>query len=62
MTASSKDFDAAAHKFTEWVRIASYWKDNYYGAAYSTRLKQAIDEARHACDNMEKFLKENGEW
>lgn len=49
-------FDAAAFKFQNDMYRASHWKENYFGAAYSTRIEQAIKEARVACDEMEKAI------
>lgn len=41
-------FDEMAADFTTVVRNASYWKDNYFGAAYSTRIRTAIRELKRA--------------
>jgi hypothetical protein len=49
-------FDEATKKFTHSLCKAADWKHGYYGAAYSTRLEQAIKEARVACDEMEKVI------
>lgn len=49
-------FDASCGEFTQTMEKAAQWKHVYFGAAYSTRLKQAISDARKACDDMEKAL------
>lgn len=49
-------FDDATHKFTRSMCKAVDWKHGYFGAAYSTRLEQAIRDARSACDEMEKVI------
>lgn len=36
------DFSDACDAFTEACQRATHWKDNYFGARYSTRLVQAI--------------------
>lgn len=46
------DFDIAADKFTGLLMFAANWKHNYFGAAYSTRLRQAIKDVREACDEL----------
>lgn len=53
-----KDFDAACKAFTRAMREAAGWR-SYFGAAYSTRLAQAIKNAREACDEMERAIKED---
>lgn len=42
------DFDAMANLFTARVSAAANWKHRYFGAAYSTRIKQAIVELEAA--------------
>lgn len=49
-------FDEAAFKFMNDMYRASHWKENYFGAAYSTRIEQAIRDARASCDEMEKAI------
>lgn len=56
------NYDKACLEFTSLLAEASAWKHSYYGAAYTTRIKQAIQRAREACDSMEDFLKDTGEW
>jgi len=63
MTFNQKDFDEGYRTFTDSLAVASGWQQNFFGAAYSTRLREAIKLARGACDTMEKILeadKENG--
>lgn len=43
-----KAFDDVAARFTERVERAAGWTVNYFGSAWSTRLKQAIAELREA--------------
>lgn len=56
MTLDSKTFDNATAAFTAGMAVAQNWKHHYFGAAYSTRLRQAIRDARDACDQMEKII------
>jgi len=53
---TQQDFDKACAVFSETMQIAAIWKHSYAGAAYSTRLRQAINDAREACDAMEIIL------
>ena len=48
------DFDKMAERFTARVRYAGNWRDNYFGAAYATRIKQAIQELREAIAEAER--------
>ena len=50
------EFDTAAAEFTRRLQRAADWKHFYFGAAYSTRIRQAIIEARLACVLMEAVL------
>lgn len=43
-------------RFTDRVRIALYWKNNYFGAAYSTRLKAAIKDLKAAVAEAEECV------
>mgnify|MGYP001447644935 CR=1 FL=1 len=54
-------FDSACVEFTTYMQYVADWKNNYYGAAYSTRLKKAIIDARLAADRLERTLSELGE-
>ena len=54
-------FDTACDLFSMDMRRVAAWKHNYYGAAYTTRLKQAIQEGRAACDRLEADLIAMGE-
>lgn len=49
-------FDKAAERFTNHMWICHHWKASFPGAAYSTRLRAAIIQARVACDELEEFL------
>lgn len=51
-----QQFDRATEMFTGRMRNVANWKHHYLGAAYTTRLEQAIKEARDACDVMEKAI------
>jgi hypothetical protein len=55
-------YDKKTHQFSRDLHVAVGWKHNYFGAAYTTRLKQAIAQARLACDDLERYLKLIGEW
>lgn len=52
-------FDAATDSFTGRLRTAAGWRENYFGSVYSTRIRQAITEARDACAAMESALAED---
>ena len=47
------DFDKMTDSFGAAMRRASHWRDTYYGAAYSTRIKSAIADAKHAISQAE---------
>jgi hypothetical protein len=49
-------FDEARVKFDLRLSLGVAWKTNYPGAAYSTRIREAIADLRDACDEMEQFL------
>jgi hypothetical protein len=53
------DFDIAAYEFTRHLQRAADWQDAYFGAAYATRIRQAIKEAREACEEMEAVLEKD---
>lgn len=55
-------YDKKTHQFSEDLHVAVGWKHNYFGAAYTTRIKQAMAQARLACDEMEAYLRDIGEW
>jgi hypothetical protein len=50
----SDDFDRMASRFTAHVKRAAEWKHTYFGAAYSTRIREAILELKIAIDEAEK--------
>ncbi len=54
-----KKFCKACETFTRAMNNAADWKNNYFGAVYSTRLYRAIEDVRKACDEMEKILEED---
>ena len=54
---TTEEFDKACALFTSRLTKAAAWKDVYGGAAYITRLQAAIDDARHACTEMEHLIK-----
>ncbi len=54
--AEQTKFDRGAAEFSITMSHVANWKDSYFGAAYSTRLRQAIKDARTAADRMEKIL------
>lgn len=56
VTPARADFDARAKLFTDKLLAAANWKHQFYGAAYSTRIAQAIKLAREACDEAEQLL------
>lgn len=59
MVLADREFNTATAKFTQAMHAASSWKDYFFGAAYSTRLRQAIKVARDACDELERTLDED---
>lgn len=50
---TQQDFDNACAAFTITMSHVANWKHTYPGAVYSTRLRQAIHDARVAADRME---------
>ena len=46
----SNDFDAMTAKFTALAIQAAGWKHNYYGAAYATRIRQAVADMKRAIE------------
>lgn len=58
MTKQQK-FDAATDAFTGHLKTAAKWRENYFGSVYSTRIRQAIEEVRDACTEMEAALAED---
>jgi len=58
---NQSDFDDGCRLFTDKLSTACRWKHSFFGAAYSTRLRQAIACARSACDDMEKVLEADDE-
>lgn len=58
---TTEEFNKATAIFTSRLTKAAAWKDVYGGAAYSTRLMAAIDDARNACSDMERVLKADRE-
>ena len=52
-------FDKALKDFEIDLRLALNWKHEYLGAAYRTRLRQAIAALRTACDRMETALEKD---
>lgn len=55
-------FDGQCDLFTANMRSVTNWKQNYFGAAYSTRLEQAIRDARNSCDLMEAALEKDADY
>lgn len=53
------EFDTHCNNFAEKLIVnGKHWKD-YFGAAYSTRMRECIKNVRTACDEMEKVLDED---
>lgn len=52
-------FDDACIRFTAACVVASQWKHNYPGAAYSTRLYQAIGDLKAEIVLMEAVLEKD---
>ncbi len=50
------NFDRVCSKFTFRVERAADWKNSYFGAAYSTRLKAAIEELKEAIEEAEQCV------
>lgn len=50
-------FDQMAASFTADCERAANWKQNYFGAAYSTRIKAAIIELERGLMEMRDFLR-----
>lgn len=53
------DFDAACAEFTAAMADDAAWKHTYFGATYATRISQAIDHVRAACDRMEQAIRDD---
>lgn len=51
-----QDFDNAVSAFSITMGHVANWKHSYGGSVYSTRLRQAINDARMACDRLEPIL------
>ena len=62
MAIAEREFNTATAKFTQAMHAASDWRNYFFGAAYSTRLQQAVKVARDACEELERTLREGGEW
>ena len=59
MSLPSKVFDSECEKFSQVLVVnGKHWKD-YYGSAYSTRMRECIKNVREACAVMEKVLEED---
>lgn len=50
------DFDRGCAEFTQTMGAVANWKHTYFGAAYSTRLRQAVNDAKVAVERMERIL------
>lgn len=50
------DFDRACAQFSVTMGHVASWKHSYMGSIYSTRLRQALNDAREACHRMERAL------
>lgn len=48
------DFDVMCDLFTSYARAVANWQQNYFGAAYSTRLRAAIADMKFAIAEAEK--------
>lgn len=46
----AQDFDTMTELFTTRVRHAAEWKHGYFGAAYSSRIRQAVAELKRAIE------------
>jgi hypothetical protein len=56
---SCDDFDTMAREFTVACQIAANWKDVYFGARYSTRIKSAIEDLERAIEKARQHPKIN---
>ncbi len=54
-----KRFDQACHSFTLSMRCVADWKNHYFGAAYTTRLRQAVNEAELALEIIKRVIEED---
>jgi hypothetical protein len=50
------DFYSVTKNFTFRVKRAADWRNTYFGAAYSTRVKAAIKELKEAIEDAEKCV------
>lgn len=61
MPLPSDEFDAACAEFAATlIANGRGWK-SYFGAAYSTRMRECIKNVRAACDQMEEVLDRDDE-
>lgn len=47
-----REFDKACAEFSETCCIASNWKQEYFGAAYRTRIEAAFAALKSAYENV----------
>ena len=50
------NFDRVCKQFTFRVERAADWRNTYFGAAYSTRMKAAIKELKEAIAEAEECV------
>lgn len=51
------DFGESADRFSRACKRAADWKHQYFGAAYSTRITQAIADLEHAIREVRDFMR-----
>lgn len=51
-----KTLEESAADFSQDCRFAANWKDNYFGAAYSTRIEKAIKDLEQGIADMKAAL------
>lgn len=54
---SVNDFYTACQTFSEDMTKVAGWKWQYHGYTYTSRLEQAVADARKACDAIEAAMK-----
>lgn len=59
MPLSQKEFDQACAEFTQVMRTVANWKHAYLGAAYTTRLARACNDAEEACRKMREIIRKD---
>lgn len=55
----TREFDDACRAFTASMHRTMGWQHNYFGAAYTTRLKNAVLDAEAAIVEIKRVIEED---